>query len=269
MKSSRYDACTWRRHAIFVALNFVVACCGFSIAVDGDSGEQFRVRFAIDGDDARLILPDGTGVYYRIFVSRDLKSGTFVLTNLVLGQRAGTVLIERGALSGSGKRYYRASRISKRSPYDSDADGMDDVFELAHCAVLNALDCSDANGDPDLDGLANIDEYDYRSDPEVADTDGDGVGDGREVARSTDPTDAQSCNVTLYVDAATGDNTFDGLTNSVCGNRGPKANIWAALEEAVDGDSVVISPGVYDEMLLSPCERCRIVLVPKGDVRLR
>ncbi|MBI5526946.1 MAG: hypothetical protein HY897_11480 [Deltaproteobacteria bacterium] len=46
----------------------------------------------------------------------------------------------------------------------------------------------DAYNDPDRDGLVNIDEKRFGTDPDNPDTDGDGVTDGQEVARGTDPT---------------------------------------------------------------------------------
>src|SRR5262249_48742919 len=48
----------------------------------------------------------------------------------------------------------------------------------------------DANGDPDYDGLHNIDEYHAGTDPQNPDTDYDGVCDGAEVFDSTSPTNS-------------------------------------------------------------------------------
>ena len=44
----------------------------------------------------------------------------------------------------------------------------------------NANICGE-NADPDQDGLTNIEEYNYDTDPQNADTDGDGISDGNEV----------------------------------------------------------------------------------------
>ncbi|TPW10973.1 MAG: hypothetical protein FD127_3480, partial [Acidimicrobiaceae bacterium] len=68
---------------------------------------------------------------------------------------------------------------------DNDGDGMPDDWERLH--GLNPADPSDASGDPDLDGLTNLQEFRSGTEPFVADTDGDGTGDGIEVAQGSDP----------------------------------------------------------------------------------
>ncbi len=73
---------------------------------------------------------------------------------------------------------------------DSDNDGMPDTWEINH--GLNPNDPSDANEDPDKDGLTNIEEYRLNTDPHVADSDGDGFSDGQEYNAGTDPNDPDS-----------------------------------------------------------------------------
>ncbi len=68
---------------------------------------------------------------------------------------------------------------------DYDHDGMPDAWELVN--KLNPLDAADGYSDADGDLLNNLDEYQVGTQPRQVDTDGDGAGDGAEMAAFTDP----------------------------------------------------------------------------------
>jgi len=61
---------------------------------------------------------------------------------------------------------------------DSDGDGMSDVFEQTY--GLDPASVSDAGQDLDGDSLSNVEEFQRRSNPLLADTDGDGVNDAED-----------------------------------------------------------------------------------------
>jgi hypothetical protein len=74
---------------------------------------------------------------------------------------------------------------------DGDGDSLPDVYEQAH-VCLNANAADDAAADQDRDGLNASAEYQWGTDPCVADTDGDGDGDGAEVEAGSNPLDHNS-----------------------------------------------------------------------------
>jgi len=81
---------------------------------------------------------------------------------------------------GADDRAERTAGTDPANP-DSDWDGLPDGWEIAH--GLNPLsgDGNDgAGGDPDGDGIRNIDEWKLGTDPKDEDTDGDGFTDGEE-----------------------------------------------------------------------------------------
>lgn len=63
--------------------------------------------------------------------------------------------------------------------YDTDLDGIPDGWEIIN--GLNPVIAADATGDLDSDGLTNLQEFQYGSDPRNADSDGDSITDGTEV----------------------------------------------------------------------------------------
>ncbi|MBE7213940.1 hypothetical protein MK852_17085 [Shewanella benthica] len=88
------------------------------------------------------------------------------------------------------------------SELDSDSDGMSDAWEYQH--GLDPFDKSDAVLDSDGDGLANIDEFTAKTDPNNPDSDGDGLPDGYEVEHGLNALDASDALL---------DSDGDGLSN--------------------------------------------------------
>ena len=74
---------------------------------------------------------------------------------------------------------------------DADNDGMPDWWEKAN--GLDPQDPSDASDDSDSDTLSNLDEFNYQTDPNLSDSDDDGLDDAEEVnTYGTNPTLADS-----------------------------------------------------------------------------
>ncbi|MFL9806314.1 hypothetical protein AB6D40_022685 [Vibrio cyclitrophicus] len=111
---------------------------------------------------------------------------------------------------------------------DSDGDGITDYHEVIY--YWDPLDAQIPQAsDFDSDGLSNIEElYTYGTDPESADTDGDGLFDALEVTLNWDPLVENSGN-----QSADGDFDGDGLSNVT------EVSLGTALNAAdSDGDGV-------------------------------
>jgi len=78
---------------------------------------------------------------------------------------------------------------------DTDKDGLTDSFELLKLGLLTDARSADTDGDGvsdadedlDEDGLTNIEEQKYGTDPLVVDTDKDTLSDGTEISFGSDP----------------------------------------------------------------------------------
>jgi len=71
---------------------------------------------------------------------------------------------------------------------DNDGDGIADWWEVQYFESLGR----DGVGDWDNDGLIDLAEFEYLTDPTDPDSDNDQFSDGNELAAATDPTDPQS-----------------------------------------------------------------------------
>jgi hypothetical protein len=148
-------------------------------------------------------------------------SATFTLahaTNGILGIRL--IGTEGGAASGGFIGVVELSALS--SSTDVDNDGMDDTWERQNGLVVGT---NDASGDPDADGLTNLQEFNANTNPKVADTDGDGLNDGAEIN-------------THHTDPARADSDADGLSD------GAEVNTHHSNPLALDTDSDGFSDGL-------------------------
>ncbi|WP_176014997.1 right-handed parallel beta-helix repeat-containing protein [Victivallis sp. Marseille-Q1083] len=120
---------------------------------------------------------------------------------------------------------------------DADNDGIPDYFEIQ--AGLNPNSAADANLDKDNDGVKNLNEYLAGTDINKADTDGDGMSDGAEIAAGYDP--ARYTKIT-YV-AANGNDSNTGNT-AAAAKKTIGAAITASQSNAYE-NVIQIAAGTY------------------------
>ena len=123
-------------------------------------------------------VTSGSGTQYTI---SNPAIATVSSDGLVQAVQSGTVVIQATHEGASGIASIRIAPAG----VDTDGDGIPDDYEIAH--GLNPNNPVDALEDPDRDGLTNLQEYLFGTDPHNADTDGDGLTDGDEVARGHQP----------------------------------------------------------------------------------
>lgn len=106
------------------------------------------------------------------------------------------------ARSGDAKvPIHRRHLFHPNAPVDSDSDGMPDWWEKEWS--FDPFDPSDASLDVDFDGLSNLEEFHFGTNPRLSDTDGDGMPDAWECAMGTEP----------FLADGTTDADLDGLSN--------------------------------------------------------
>jgi hypothetical protein len=166
-------------------------------------------QIAARGDGHFITAPNPSELDFLQFVQTSIDSverfKTFmVLNNFVHNNPAGALLDSDG--DGIPDEEESTTGLNPRDP-DSDHDGCSDLAErLAHFDPLVAdCGCTTPGIDSDGDDLSDCDEAILKTNPEIPDTDGDGIPDQAEVWAGTDP----------LVDDAMEDPDLDGTPNLV------------------------------------------------------
>ena len=143
------------------------------------------------------------------------------------------------------------------SDADTDNDGMEDGWEYTY--GFDPLDSSDASQDADNDGLSNLGEYTNSTDPTDADSDDDKMLDGWEVTHQLNPLsndadsdfDQDSQGYSNYLEYLHGSDPNDSTSNpvDVITITVPidADTIQKGIDYSVDGDTILVLPGVYNE----------------------
>jgi hypothetical protein len=160
------------------------------------------------------------------------------------GSETGTTEDDEQDTDGDGLYDVDETDVYMTDPEDTDTDddGADDGLEIY--SGTDPLDDESQPGesgtaDSDNDGLYDIDETGvYMTDPDEADTDGDGVDDGQEIYDGTDPLDPNS----VAGDTEPEDTDGDGLYDQ------DEVNVYGTdpNEPDTDGDGVDDGQEVFD-----------------------
>ena len=124
---------------------------------------------------------DPAGV--RAGTHRLLRGGSW--SNLAYECSSAYRLIDLPSTRSSKYGFRVVSSMPKADAIDTDADGMPDEWETSY--GLHPNNGSHAAGDPDGDGVTNLQEFLHGSSPRNSDSDNDGLSDSNEVVRGTSP----------------------------------------------------------------------------------
>lgn len=121
--------------------------------------------------------------------------------------------------------------------------------------------------DRDGDGLDAEQERQLGSFDTCSDSDADGIADGVEAGRGTDPANPAHRNAFLYGNSDAGHDGFDGLSALAGGGHGPKRTLVSAIDAAYAGDTIQLTgEAVFAGVSLGGKS---LVLKPVGDVVVR
>lgn len=196
----------------------VVNTASFNIAENSASASPVGTVTFTDPDTETWVYSFDSGNENGHFAI-DPSTGAITSTSVILDfeeQNTHNLVVRVTDSSG----YYGAATITVNvtdiAADDSDADGLDDAWELAHFGNTST---TSGNSDPDGDGLTNLEEIAAGTTATASDSDLDGFNDGFEINQGTDPLSNSSTPVTIlaaywdFNDALTASNAYDRVAS--------------------------------------------------------
>lgn len=212
--------------AVFHALN-PAEWNEFWVTISQDGGDRSRYELQV------YLNGGGTAVLTASVALNTAADETYPYLALQLPSTAQTAAVEVD---------FFAFKDGIHPPGSADGDSLPDGWELAFFGNLLEVD----DGDTDLDGLTNIQEFNVGSDPTLLDTDGDELRDGDEInIHGSDPVlidtdndglaDGEEVNALPATDPTKADSDGDGLED------GDEVNVHGTNPTLIDSDGDTFS----------------------------
>ncbi len=219
-------------------------------AIPPKSGRWTHLAYTYDAiTDSFKIYADGVLAQQE---TKALNTWATDVSNKALPIRIGGQNSANGALGGAPASlsiaqlaiHDRSLTPAELGHDDTDLDGMPDFFEIFH--QLNPADPSDADLDPDLDGVSSLVEFRIGTNPswKNPDSDNDGLFDEWEIANFRDPfADPPESDAVILAkysgsDPDTSDPDLDNYTNREEFLGGSDPNDFNSLPTDQDGDGM-------------------------------
>ena len=160
--------------------------------------EQYSTNPLSDDSDEDLI-PDRVEVAFGIQYL-DVSCGRFTFSVVTKDAPYTSMMADANDQSWFSEDMDGDGKFNGPGDWDTDGDGMPDGFEYCYDDTLDPLSPTDAYGDPDQDGLNNLQEYEVAytwgpinfTSPSSSDTDGDNMPDGWEHLNGINPRDGMN-----------------------------------------------------------------------------
>ena len=158
------ENCVEKLPAAIGLRGMAILAATFLLAIGRPNVEGLDIAIGLSplGDGVRLEFDSDLDSYYIALFSSDLADFDTAV-DMVLGTGLVESLTDTGVLNNLNRGFYIVEKVSCLQPFDTDEDGIHDVFELERI-FLDPLDPGDAGLDFDGDFFTNYEEFKLKTD---------------------------------------------------------------------------------------------------------